>query len=92
MGGDNFPDEVLRLAQFVRRRGEIFFSLKTAWYSGKSELYKNAHQYFDYIKLGKYIEELGGLNSLATNQRLYKISQGIPTDITSVFRQKDCHI
>ncbi len=92
MGGDGFPEDVLELARFVRRRGEIFFALKTAWYSGNSKIYKNAQDCFDYIKLGKYVEKLGGLNSPATNQRLYKISQGIPIDITSVFRQKDCYI
>ncbi len=96
MGGDNSPDEVLELAQFVRRRGAInraptnATTIKTAWYSGKSEIYENAQHYFDYIKVGRYIDELGGLNSPTTNQRLYKISQGIAVDITSVFRQKGC--
>ena len=45
MGGDGSPDDVLRLAQFVKR-----FHKKTAWYSGKSDLYENALSYFDYIK------------------------------------------
>ncbi len=90
MGGDGFPDEILKLAQFVRR-GAInrapanATTIKTAWYSGKSEIYENAQHYFDYIKVGEYVEKLGGLNSPTTNQRLYKISQGIPVDITSVF-------
>lgn len=80
MGGDGSPEEVLNLAEFVKQ-----FHKKTAWYSGSPELYENAQQYFDYIKLGKYIEELGGLNSPVTNQRLYKINQGISIDITSIF-------
>ncbi len=83
MGGDDFPEDVLELAQFVRRRGETSFALKTAWYSGKDELYQNAQQCFDYIKVGEYIEELGGLNSPTTNQRLYKIKNERMIDVTN---------
>ena len=79
MGGDGSPDEVLRLAKFTKQ-----FHKKTAWYSGKSELYKNAILYFDYIKLGEYIKELGGLNSPTTNQRLYKIEGEKIIDVTRV--------
>ncbi|MDR1679577.1 MAG: anaerobic ribonucleoside-triphosphate reductase activating protein [Prevotellaceae bacterium] len=85
MGGDGFPEEVLKLAQFIRRRGEIFFALKTAWYSGKPELYKDAELYFDYIKTGKYMKELGGLNVPTTNQRLYKIENKTMINITNKF-------
>ena len=47
---------------------------------------------FDYVKIGPYIESLGGLKSEKTNQRLYKrVGQGTPDspyewqDITSLF-------
>ena len=80
MGGDNSPDEVLNLAKFVRT-----YSLKTAWYSGKSELHEGALQSFDYIKLGQYIEELGGLSSPTTNQRFYRIENEIMDDVTEKF-------
>ena len=48
---------------------------------------------FDYIKTGPYIEELGPLNSINTNQRLYKVEhKGYGdyerTDITFRFRHK----
>ncbi|MDR1729468.1 MAG: anaerobic ribonucleoside-triphosphate reductase activating protein [Prevotellaceae bacterium] len=87
MGGDGSPDDVLKLARFVRRRkGELLFVLiKTAWYSGKPELYQNAQHYFDYIKLGKYIEKLGGLNSPTTNQRFYRIENATMIDMTDRF-------
>ena len=92
MGGDNSPEEVLNLAQFIRR-GAIHRAqythpappIKTAWYSGSSQLYKNAQHGFDYIKLGEYIEELGGLDSPKTNQRLYKIINGKMVDMTNHF-------
>ena len=66
-----------------------------AWYSGRQELSKNIYLgWFDYIKLGPYIEELGPLNSKTTNQRFYEVSKeidnkGNPTyklvDITNKF-------
>ena len=49
--------------------------LKIGWYSGRHELAKEIElKNFDYIKLGPYIEELGGLKSPTTNQRLYEYS------------------
>ena len=80
MGGDGSPDEVLRLAQYAKQ-----FHKKTAWYSGKSDLYENALSYFDYIKLGEFIEQLGGLNAPTTNQRFYSVENGTMTDKTSLF-------
>ncbi len=79
MGGDNEPERVLQLTQCVRQ-----YNKKTAWYSGKSEIYKNATNHFDYIKIGNYVEELGGLQSPITNQRLYRIENGILIDITKL--------
>ena len=43
---------------------------------------------FDYVKLGPYIEALGGLKSEKTNQRLYKRVGDAWEDITSVFWKK----
>ena len=40
---------------------------------------------FDYVKLGPYIESLGGLKSPTTNQRLYKRVGDEWQDITSSF-------
>ena len=84
MGGDAAPNEVERLSAFIRHTtGE---KLKTGWYSGKTELPPDLNiGLFNYIKLGPYIEQLGGLNSDKTNQRLYKI-QGVDLiDITRAF-------
>ncbi len=43
---------------------------------------------FDYVKLGPYIEALGGLKSEQTNQRLYKRVGDEWEDITSSFWRK----
>lgn len=42
--------------------------LKTCLYSGRDVEAEAWMQMFDYIKLGSYIEELGGLESVTTNQ------------------------
>ncbi|MDR0758166.1 MAG: anaerobic ribonucleoside-triphosphate reductase activating protein [Tannerella sp.] len=86
MGGDAEPREVCRLAGFVRRQkgGNI----KTGWYSGKDALPAGVSlTNFDYIKLGAYVERLGGLNAPTTNQRFYRIEDGKMTDDTGKFQK-----
>ena len=74
MGGDSEPQTIQDLAEYVH---EIKL-LKVGWYSGRDSYYKNINfNYFDYIKLGHYDEELGGLNKKTTNQRLYKLKHKI---------------
>jgi len=87
MGGDSSPMEVDGLASFIKihTRGKI----KTGWYSGKTTIAAGCSvTNFDYIKLGPYIEHLGGLDSPATNQRFYRIDDGKMIDKTFRF-QKD---
>ena len=79
MGGDADPQEVQRLASHVK-------DLKTAWYSGRMNMPEKG---FDYVKLGPYIESLGGLKSEKTNQRLYKRVGEEWIDITSSFWKKN---
>lgn len=91
MGGDSEPQEVEYFSELVRN----IAGLRYAWYSGRQELPKNIDiSKFNYIKLGPYIEELGGLKSPTTNQRLYEVKMckeldGNPIygleDITEVF-------
>ncbi len=84
MGGDSEPDEVVRLAEYLRE--SIKQPMKIAWYSGKQNLPESTSlNDFDYLKLGPYREELGGLDSPKTNQRFYKISNGKMVDITHLF-------
>lgn len=83
MGGDANPSEVDDIAQDIK---EYYPELKVAWYSGRQELSKDINlEFFDFIKLGPYIEELGPLNSRTTNQRFYKVSDGELINITSKF-------
>ena len=70
MGGDSNPQDIDSLAQWLK----IYFPYKVAWYSGRQTLpYDMDLEWFDYIKLGPYIEELGPLNSKTTNQKFYQV-------------------
>lgn len=86
MGGDNDKCTLIELARHIRSN----YDLSIGWYSGESELDLNLYgSYFDYIKVGPYIKDLGPLNSPTTNQRLYFIKRCNKNmhveDITSSF-------
>lgn len=86
LGGDNDKSTLISLAKHVSNN----YDLLVGWYSGESELDLNEYgKYFDYIKVGPYIKELGPLNSPTTNQRLHFIKRDkdslIIEDITSSF-------
>ena len=90
MGGDQAPEEVIRWAEYIKGlSGEA--GLKTAWYSGRTSFPRNPRA-LDYLKLGPYIESLGGLKSPKTNQRLYKRVGDKWQDITSSFWKKEIGI
>lgn len=81
LGGDGDKETLKKFGAFVKSK-----DLKSAWYSGDSELDLNEYgKYFDYIKVGPYIESLGPLNVKTTNQKLYQISNGVAKDITHTF-------
>ena len=80
MGGDAEPMEIMRLSKWIR---SSYPHIRTGWYSGKENLPEGFDiMALDYLKLGPYIAELGGLKSPTTNQILYRISkEGIPERI-----------
>lgn len=83
MGGDQNMSELLNLA-FVAKK----YNLKVALYSGVGNDVMSLvplYNRFDYIKLGDYNKELGGLNKHTTNQRMYKNVNGMWEDITYKF-------
>lgn len=86
MGGDATAKEIEQLAGFLRKKTNGV--LKTAWYSGKDNIPCDCSlQNFNYIKLGAYIEKLGGLDSKTTNQRFYRIENNEMIDLTYRFQQ-----
>ncbi len=71
MGGDAAPEEIEGMARWIKGR---YPYLKTAWYSGKQEPPEGFDiKTLNFIKLGPYIEALGGLKSSTTNQAIYRI-------------------
>ena len=83
MGGDINPTIVDAYASIIKYR---YPNLKVAWYSGRQELSKDIDlAYFDYIKLGPYIESLGGLDSPTTNQKFFKVVDKELVDYTYKF-------
>lgn len=85
MGGDSEPNELAKLAEFINHHHS---QLKVAWYSGCEKLPPRFDcNNFQYIKLGAYTKELGNLQNIKSNQRLYKLlNNGEMIDITYKFR------
>lgn len=78
-GGEHDIDSLIELFMYAHKR------VKTAWYCGLDRIPDNKKgilQYLDYLKLGHYDQELGGLDSLTTNQKLYLVNDEKLEDIT----------
>lgn len=86
MGGDQNTDELSELIKKVKHE----YGLKTCVYSGSNQpnVFNNIIQYLDYLKIGEYIEKVGGLNKSDTNQRFYEIKNGELDDVTYKFKRK----
>lgn len=70
LGGEHNIDALTELFQYAYQR------VKTAWYCGLDMVPKDKlgiMQYLDFLKIGHYDYELGGLTSPITNQRFYNI-------------------
>ena len=70
LGGERDIDTLTMLFQHLHSK------VKTAWYCGLDILPKEKHQilqYLDYLKIGHYDSELGGLDSPTTNQTFLSI-------------------
>lgn len=83
MGGEHHPEEMLLALQRVRWRG-----LKTCLYSGadSAEGFASLLPWLDYLKIGHYDSELGGLDNPNTNQHMFRmVDGGRGYDITSSF-------
>lgn len=70
LGGEHDIDALTELFMYAHKR------VKTAWYCGLDVLPKDKLgilQYLDYLKIGHYDFELGGLDSPTTNQKFFRI-------------------
>ncbi len=80
LGEGNDKGRLVELAGLIRSIG-----LKAALYSGRDEVEEDLFQVFDYIKVGRWDERFGPLNSRTTNQILYKIENNQRINITEKF-------
>lgn len=86
MGGDHNIIELYKVCKLIKNK----YGLKVCIYSGHDtgDIFSTfiADGILDYLKIGPYISKLGGLNSPITNQRMFKIEDGIMKDITKKFQ------
>jgi anaerobic ribonucleoside-triphosphate reductase activating protein len=83
--GEHEPDSLFCLINIAKLRG-----FKVALYSGYEldELDPRLVGMLDYLKTGSYIEKLGGLDKVGTNQRLWKRIDGKLMDITAEMQRE----
>ena len=90
LGGEHDIDSLTELFIYAHKK------LKTAWYCGLDMIPKDKTgilKYLDFVKIGHYDQELGGLGSPLTNQQFYKVESlsdndfSKLTNITSLFLQ-----
>ena len=79
-GGDWDKEWLKGKLELVKKAG-----LKTALYTGSEEEDPEIVRLLDYLKTGPFKEELGGLKSATTNQRMVDLRTG--EDITYKFRR-----
>lgn len=87
MGGDAEPEYINLLAEHTVK---YHAPLKVGWYTGRTIVSKAVNlAWLDYVKVGPYIERLGGLKSPRSNQKMYRVihpSQKLE-NITDFFRK-----
>ena len=77
-GDVNYTTELKDMLCYIKSEG-----LKTCLYTGRNNVPEDVRGLLDYLKVGEYREECGGLNSTKTNQRLYDLRE--EKDITYKF-------
>lgn len=78
MGEGNDIPSLLKLLPKINTR--------KALYSGNDKVEQWMYN-FDYIKIGRYIKELGGLDCEQSNQKLYENNQGNLLEITKKIKK-----
>jgi len=85
MGGAKDTYNLLNLSIYIRNK---FPNIKIGWYTGHLEIPEIISEnlmYFDYIKVGPYIKEKGGLDNPNTNQKFYYVKDRKLIDWTYKF-------
>ena len=78
MGGDHIIEELESYLKIIKDKG-----LKTCLYTGNDNFsteHEETLNLLDFLKEGSYKKELGGLDNPNTNQKFYKIKNGIKVE------------
>lgn len=89
MGGDHDPKSFIAVMKKIVGETPLKICLYTGREGVESLEADGIMDYLDYVKVGSYKAELGGLSSPKTNQRFYKVKGGlIAEDLTEYFQKK----
>ena len=67
LGEGNDIEGLIELSDFIRNK----YGIETAIYSGRDKVEDKIFEHFDFVKVGSYQADKGGLNKETTNQRLF---------------------
>ena len=73
LGEGNDRESLLSINSYIKNT----YDIETALYSGRDDVEDDLFDAFDYVKVGRYDENFGPINSPTTNQRLYYKKQDI---------------
>lgn len=68
LGGEWHPEELIEFLSLAQQAG-----LKTALYTGLNDVPQAIKDHLDYLKVGPWIQSLGGLTSAETNQVFWDV-------------------
>lgn len=71
LGGEWHENELLSLLDLCLEK-----NLKTALYTGLDDVSPQLKEKLHYLKIGKFISALGGLDSPTTNQKIFNLKTG----------------
>lgn len=71
MGGEWHEEELIEFLKIAKN-----MNLKTCLYTGLEDVPTSIKKQLTFLKVGPWISELGGLNSLTTNQRFIEVETG----------------
>ena len=81
--------DIKRLSEIIKLVKIKYPYLETALYTGSDEFDETIFKgNLDYLKIGHYDDKYGPLDKETTNQRMYKLKNGVREDITHLFWKK----
>jgi anaerobic ribonucleoside-triphosphate reductase activating protein len=83
-GGEWQPQALINKLVIAKKR-----SLKTCLYSGQQHIDINISRHLTFLKTGKWLPSLGGLDNPKTNQRFYNLLTG--ENLNHLFQAKSPH-